>query len=142
MLLVIGEKMWDSVYISYNNLLDQSQSVLLCLIKGVQLFFNKRGFSVALNGPLNIFVNSRPIIILCENQPNINFTGLGILIWCVCCVGANLRRLHRSKKNHRKIIVIGQIIGFGKIDSFIFTIVIVLKRNKHIIHSFIHFTYG
>ena len=30
----------------------------------------------------------------------------------------NLRRLHRSKNNHRKFIVIGQIIGFGKIDSF------------------------
>ena len=30
----------------------------------------------------------------------------------------NLRRLHRSKKNHRKIFVIGQIIGSGKIDSF------------------------
>ena len=30
----------------------------------------------------------------------------------------NLRQLHRSKKNHRNIIVIGQIIGFGKIDSF------------------------
>ena len=29
-----------------------------------------------------------------------------------------LRRLHRSKKNHRKIIVIGQIIGSGQIDSF------------------------
>ena len=31
---------------------------------------------------------------------------------------ANLRRLHRSKKNNRKLIVIGQIIGSVKIDSF------------------------
>ena len=31
---------------------------------------------------------------------------------------ANLRWLHRSEKNHRKIIVIGQIIGSKKIDSF------------------------
>ena len=30
----------------------------------------------------------------------------------------NLRRLHRSKKNYRKIIVIGQIIGSGQFDSF------------------------
>ena len=34
------------------------------------------------------------------------------------CVKGNLRRLHRSKNNHRKIIVIGQIIGSGQIDSF------------------------
>ena len=34
------------------------------------------------------------------------------------CLIANLRRLHRSKNNHRKFIVIGQIIGSGKIDSF------------------------
>ena len=30
----------------------------------------------------------------------------------------NLRRLHRPKNNHRKIIDIGQIIGSGQIDSF------------------------
>ena len=30
----------------------------------------------------------------------------------------NLRRLHRSKSNNRKFIVIGQIIGSSKIDSF------------------------
>ena len=36
-----------------------------------------------------------------------------------CILSTNLRRLHRSKKNHLKIIVIGQIIGSGKIDSFI-----------------------
>ena len=30
----------------------------------------------------------------------------------------NLWRLHRSKNNHRKIIVFGQIIGSGQIDSF------------------------
>ena len=33
-------------------------------------------------------------------------------------VGTNLRQLHRSKNNHQKIIVIGQIIGSGQIDSF------------------------
>ena len=33
-------------------------------------------------------------------------------------LSSNLRRLHRSKNNHRKFIVIGQIIGSGKIDSF------------------------
>ena len=32
----------------------------------------------------------------------------------------NLRRLHRSKKNYRKIIFIGQIIGSGQFDSFMF----------------------
>ena len=32
------------------------------------------------------------------------------------CDEVNLSRLHRSKKNHRKIIVIGQIIGSGNID--------------------------
>ena len=37
----------------------------------------------------------------------------------LCTALCNLRRLHRSKKNHRNIIVIGQIIGFGQIDSFI-----------------------
>ena len=31
----------------------------------------------------------------------------------------NLGRLHRSKNNHRKIIVIEQIIGSGQIDSFV-----------------------
>ena len=30
----------------------------------------------------------------------------------------DLRRLHPSKKNNQKIIVIRQIIGSGKIDSF------------------------
>ena len=30
----------------------------------------------------------------------------------------NLRHLHRSKKNHRKMMVIGQIIGSGQINSF------------------------
>ena len=35
-------------------------------------------------------------------------------------VGDNLRRCNRSKKNYRKIIVIGQIIGSGQIDSFMF----------------------
>ena len=30
-------------------------------------------------------------------------------------LGSNLRRLHRSKKNYRNIIVIGQIIGSGQI---------------------------
>ena len=30
----------------------------------------------------------------------------------------NLRGCYRSKNNHRKIIVIGEIIGSGKIDSF------------------------
>ena len=34
------------------------------------------------------------------------------------CVTPNLRQCNRSKKNYRKIIVIGQIIGSGKIDSF------------------------
>ena len=34
--------------------------------------------------------------------------------WLVCI---NLRRLHRSKKNYQNIIVIGQIIGSGQIDS-------------------------
>ena len=34
------------------------------------------------------------------------------------CLCSNLRRLHQSKKNNRKIIVIGQIIRSGKIDSF------------------------
>ena len=32
----------------------------------------------------------------------------------------NLRQLHRSKNNHRNIIVIGQMIGSGQIDSFMF----------------------
>ena len=31
---------------------------------------------------------------------------------------SNLWRLHRSKNNHQKFIVIGQIIGSGQIDSF------------------------
>ena len=33
-------------------------------------------------------------------------------------VTTNLRPLHRSKNNYSKFIVIGQIIGFGKINSF------------------------
>ena len=37
---------------------------------------------------------------------------------CITCITSNLRRLHRSKNNHRNFIVIGQIIGSGKIDSF------------------------
>ena len=32
----------------------------------------------------------------------------------------NLRRLHRSKKNYRNIIVIGQIIGSSQIYSFMY----------------------
>ena len=35
----------------------------------------------------------------------------------------NLRRLHRSPKNHQKTIVIGQITGLGKIDSFMWGII-------------------
>ena len=34
------------------------------------------------------------------------------------CLRANLRWSNRSKKNHPKFIVIGQIINSGKIDSF------------------------
>ena len=36
------------------------------------------------------------------------------------CRGANLQQCNRSKKNHQKLIVIGQIIGSGKIDSFMY----------------------
>ena len=35
------------------------------------------------------------------------------------CIWTNLLQLHRPKNNHRKIIVIGQVIGSGQIDSFI-----------------------
>ena len=41
----------------------------------------------------------------------------GFRILSLTC--GNLRRLHHSKNNHRKIIVIGQIIGSGQIDSFV-----------------------
>ena len=42
-----------------------------------------------------------------------------VAIYCLWLIPYTyLRRLHRSKKNHQKIIVIGQIIGSGNIDSF------------------------
>ena len=43
---------------------------------------------------------------------------LRFLRYSKCLVRFNLRQCNRSKKNHRNIIVIGQIIGSGQIDSF------------------------
>ena len=40
------------------------------------------------------------------------------LVLRLVSIDTNLRRLHWSKNNHQKIIVIGQIIGSGQIDSF------------------------
>ena len=40
----------------------------------------------------------------------------------------NLRRLNRSKKTHQKFIVIGQIIGSGKINSFMWMKSILYNR--------------
>ena len=42
---------------------------------------------------------------------------------------SNLRRLHLSKNNHQKIIVIGQIIGSGQIDSFVCIESIILSMH-------------
>ena len=39
------------------------------------------------------------------------------------------RQLHRSKNNHRKIIVIGQLIGSGHIDSFVCIESIILSMH-------------
>ena len=47
-----------------------------------------------------------------------NKTGIFCVTEEVVWVCGNLRRLHRSKKNYRIIIVIGQIIGSGQINSF------------------------
>ena len=47
---------------------------------------------------------------------------------------SNLRRCNRSKKNHRKLIVIRQIIGSGKIDSFM-SIKLILTSISFFVHS-------
>ena len=69
---------------------------------------------------------NRPICFLGGGETVVNVTGSGkggrnqVREHSQLSPVSNLRRCNRSKKNYRNIIVIGQIIGSGQIDSFMF----------------------
>ena len=66
---------------------------------------------------------------------------LAVTIRCsdlqIARLDSNLRRLHRSKKNYRNIIIIGQIIGSCQINSFMCIELVIASISIFIYRKFI-----